>query len=99
MKAAYVRLVTELQGKGFNVAPDPSADVPSDKSAEAFLTDALSSAEVFVHLVGDSGGFAPEGLDNIVSAATGACPRQSRASGRSAWAEAQSSHCLGAKNS
>jgi hypothetical protein len=66
MKAAYVRLVTELQGKGFNVVPDPSGDMPSDKSAEPFLTDALSSAEVFVHLVGDSGGFAPEGLDSIV---------------------------------
>jgi hypothetical protein len=66
MKAAYVRLVTELQGKGFNVAPDPAADMPSDASAEAFLTDALSRAEVFVHLVGDSGGFAPEGLANIV---------------------------------
>jgi hypothetical protein len=65
MKAAYVRLVTELHGKGFNVAPDPSADMPSDKSAEAFLTDALSKAEVFVHLVGDSEGFAPEGLDKI----------------------------------
>ncbi len=66
MKAAYVRLVTELQGKGFTVAPDPSADMPSDNRAEAFVTDALTKAEVFVHLVGDSGGFAPEGLDNIV---------------------------------
>ena len=66
MKAAYVRLVTELQGKGFTVAPDPSADMPSDTSAEAFVTDALTKAEVFVHLVGDSSGFAPEGLDNIV---------------------------------
>ena len=59
MKASYVRLVTELQGRGFTVAPDPSADMPSDNAAEAFLTDALSKAEVFVHLVGDSGGFAP----------------------------------------
>jgi hypothetical protein len=67
MKAAYVRLVTELQGKGFTVAPDPSADMPSDRSAEPFLTDALSSAEVFVHLVGDNGGFAPEGLADIVT--------------------------------
>jgi hypothetical protein len=67
MRPAYVRLVTELQGKGFNVAPDPSADAPNDKSAESFLTDALSKAEVFVHLVGDSGGFAPEGLGNIVT--------------------------------
>jgi hypothetical protein len=66
MKAAYIRLVTELQGKGFNVAPDPSADMPSDARAEPFVTDALTKAEVFVHLVGDSVGFAPEGLDNIV---------------------------------
>jgi len=66
MKAAYVRLVTELQGKGFTVAPDPSADMPSDASAQSFATDALTKAEVFVHLVGDSGGFAPEGLDNLV---------------------------------
>jgi TIR domain len=66
MKAAYVRLVTELQGKGFTVAPDPSADMPSDASAEALLTNALSRSEVSVHLVGDSGGFAPEGLNNIV---------------------------------
>jgi TIR domain len=66
MKRAYVRLVTELQGKGFSVAPDPSADMPSDNSAEAFIIDALTKAEVFVHLIGDSGGFVPEGLDNIV---------------------------------
>ena len=66
MKASYVRLVTELQGRGFTVAPDPSADIPSDNAAEAFVTDALSKAEVFVHLVGDSSGFAPEGLENIV---------------------------------
>jgi hypothetical protein len=68
MKAAYVRLVTELQGKGFVVAPDPLVDMPSDNSAEAFVTDALTKAEAFVHLVGDSGGFAPEGFDNIVKA-------------------------------
>jgi TIR domain len=66
MKTAYLRLVTELQGKGFTVEPDPSADMPSDGAAGAFLADALMKAEVFVHLVGDSGGFAPEGLDNIV---------------------------------
>ena len=33
---------------------------------QAFLTDALTKAEVFVHLVGDREGFAPEGLDKIV---------------------------------
>jgi len=66
MKAAYIRVVTELQGKGFTVAPDPSADMPSDVSAQGFVTDAMTKAEVFVHLVGDSSGFAPEGLDNIL---------------------------------
>ena len=99
MKGPYVRLVTELQGKGFTVAPDPSADVPSDNSAEAFLNDALAKAEVFVHLVGDSGGFAPEGLDNVVKLQLGPRSRQGRPGRRSAGAEAHSPHGLGAKNS
>jgi hypothetical protein len=66
MRAAYSRLAFELQGKGFIVAPDPATEVPSDNSAKGFITDALTKSEVFVHLVGDRGGFAPEGLDNIV---------------------------------
>ena len=66
MKAAYARLVNELQGKGFTVAPDPNQDPPDDASAAAFLTAALDKSEAFVHLLGDKPGFAPEGLDPLV---------------------------------
>jgi hypothetical protein len=66
MKAAYVRLVNELQGKGFIVTPDPNQDPPDDAGARAFFADAIDKAEAFVHLVGDRPGFAPEGLDPIV---------------------------------
>ena len=37
MKAAYARLVNELQGKGFTVAPDPNQDPPDDASAARLL--------------------------------------------------------------
>ncbi len=66
MKAAYSRLALELQGKGFSVVPDVSADLPSDATAAASVKDALAKAEVAVHLVGKRPGFAPEGLDPIV---------------------------------
>ena len=69
MKAAYVQLVTELQGRaGLNVAPDPSADAPSDERRRT-LPDrcAIKGWGRFVHLVGDSGPTAPEGLGNIVT--------------------------------
>ena len=66
MKAAYGRLVNELRGKGFTVAPDPDADPPDDAGAAAFFGDALGKSEAFVHLVGDKPGFAPAGLDPLV---------------------------------
>ncbi len=66
MKAAYCRLVNELRGKGFTVAPDPDVDPPDDASAAAFIGNALAKAEAFVHLVGDKPGFAPAGLDPLV---------------------------------
>ncbi len=66
MKAAYGRLVNELRGKGFTIAPDPEADPPDDASAAAFFGDALGKAEAFIHLVGDKPGFAPAGLDPLV---------------------------------
>jgi hypothetical protein len=66
MKEAYARLAFELQGKGFSVAPDVTADLPSDAGALAIVKDALAKAEASVHLVGERPGFAPEGLDPIV---------------------------------
>jgi len=66
MKDGYEYLADELQGRGYNVVPDRTADLPSDTSALAKINEALSAAEVSVHLVGDNYGFAPEGLDPIV---------------------------------
>ena len=66
MKAAYARVATELQGKGFTVVPGAAADLPSDSSALTAVKDALAEAEVSVHIVGERPGFAPEGLDPIV---------------------------------
>jgi hypothetical protein len=66
MKAAYARLAIELQGKGFAVVPDVTADLPDDAGALSVVKDALAKAEASIHLVGDKPGFAPEGLDPIV---------------------------------
>jgi hypothetical protein len=66
MKAHYARLAFELQGKGFTVVPDVTPDLPSDGCALTAIKDALAKAEASIHLVGDSPGFAPEGLDPIV---------------------------------
>jgi len=66
MKMAYMRLVAELHGKGFNVVPDVLADIPSDLSASEVVRSALSGAEASIHLVGQKLGFMPEGLDPIV---------------------------------
>ena len=66
MKEAYARLAFELQGKGFTVVPDVTADLPNDASALAVVNEALAKAEASVHLVGEKPGFAPEGLDPIV---------------------------------
>ena len=41
MKAAYARVATELQGKGFTVVPGAAADLPSDSSALTAVKDAL----------------------------------------------------------
>ena len=66
MKAAYARLAFELQGKGFDVVPEVTADLPNDAGALAIVSEALAKAEASIHLVGDKPGFAPEGLDPIV---------------------------------
>jgi hypothetical protein len=66
MRAAYLRLVDELQGRGYAVAPEPSADIPSDASATAFVDAALAGSEASIHLLGEKGGYAPEDTAPIV---------------------------------
>jgi hypothetical protein len=66
MREAYSRLAFELQGKGFTVVPNVTADLPNDATALSIVNEALAQAEASVHLIGERPGFAPEGLDPIV---------------------------------
>lgn len=59
MRAGYDRIVSELVGKGHTVVPAPSDEIPLG-SAVAVIDDALSNAEISVHLLGEKAGEAPE---------------------------------------
>ena len=62
MEAAYNRLALELQGRGYNVVPDVSSNIPNTGARE-YIDDALKSAELSIHLVGEKPGFAPDDDD------------------------------------
>jgi hypothetical protein len=66
MSNAYDRLVRELLGRGYQVVPDVGAEIPHDSSATAFIDEALASASMSVHLLGERHGYAPENADPIV---------------------------------
>jgi hypothetical protein len=59
MRLGYDRIVSELTGKGHAVVPDPAADIPLDTAADV-IDEALSKAEIAVHLLGEKVGEAPE---------------------------------------
>ena len=62
MDQAYDTLVRELEGRGYDVVPDPATDLPMD-GAEAIrlIDEALAKAEISVHLLGKKAGFTPDG--------------------------------------
>jgi hypothetical protein len=66
MRAAYGRLVDELQGRGYAVVPSPTEEIPNDASATEFVDKALAAAELSVHLLGEKAGYAPEDAEPIV---------------------------------
>ncbi|HMD01944.1 MAG TPA: toll/interleukin-1 receptor domain-containing protein [Candidatus Baltobacteraceae bacterium] len=66
MRAAYLRLTDELQGRGYNVVPDRDVEIPYDGTAPDFIDSALAQAEVSIHLLGEKAGYAPEDSDPIV---------------------------------
>jgi len=66
MSEPYARLVEELQGRGYAVAPDPQEKIPSDATAVPFIDDALQNAEVSIHLIGEKVGPAPDEEDHIL---------------------------------
>jgi TIR domain len=66
MRGPYVRLVDELRQRGYIVAPKPDADIPADGSARDFIRDAVTGAELSVHLLGEKAGWAPEECEPVV---------------------------------
>jgi TIR domain len=65
MRGGYDRIVSELIGKGHAVVPSPTEEIALD-SAIAVIDEALSKAEISVHLLGEKAGDAPEDQPPIV---------------------------------
>jgi TIR domain-containing protein len=63
--APYERLVDELQRRGYRVVPDPREKLPEDESCVEVIDEALRSAELSIHLLGDSFGASPENCPPI----------------------------------
>jgi hypothetical protein len=62
----YIRVVAELTKNGYSVVPSRPVSIPIDGSAMSFIDAELAKAEASVHLLGESAGWKPEGLDEIV---------------------------------
>lgn len=62
----YIRVVAELTKNGYNVVPNRAVFLPVDASALSFIDGEIAKAEASVHLLGESAGWKPEGLDEIV---------------------------------
>jgi hypothetical protein len=66
MRPAYLRLVAELQQRGYHVVPERDVEIPSDDTAPTFVERALAGAEVSIHLLGEKSGYTPEDSEPIV---------------------------------
>jgi TIR domain len=65
----YRRVANELEREGYTVVPPVTENIPEDSATSAlqFIDDALSAAEVCIHLLGEKKGSKPdEELDYIV---------------------------------
>ena len=89
MRAAYLRLVDELQQRTYRVVPERDVEIPNDAAATEFVNAALAQAEVSLHLLGEKSGYAPEDAAPIVklqlaraAARVPATPADSEGSGR-----------------
>jgi hypothetical protein len=66
MREAYDRVVKELQGRDFAIAPDPGSEIPKDDTATEFVDAALARSEFSIHLLGEKLGYAPDGTEPIL---------------------------------
>jgi len=66
MRAAYLRLVDELEQRGYRVVPERDAEIPYDDGAANFVRSELAKAEASIHLLGEKSGYTPEDGEPIV---------------------------------
>jgi hypothetical protein len=67
-KEQYHRLVDDLQRRGYSVVPDPGKPLyeATGNETKATIVDGLAAAELSIHLLGESRGFRPDGLDEDI---------------------------------
>jgi hypothetical protein len=82
MRGAYDRLVVELTSSGYTVVPDPAKDIPVDATALNFIDDALSEADISIHLLGEKPGYAPDDADPITKLQLSRAARRSAGTAR-----------------
>src|ERR1700692_2246667 len=66
MRSAYLRLVDELEQRGYRVVPERGTEIPYDGSAPAFVRSELAKAEASIHVLGEKAGYTPEDSEPIV---------------------------------
>src|SRR6202049_913792 len=59
MRSAYLRLVDELEQRGYRVVPERGTEIPYDGSAPAFVRSELAKAEASIHVLGGRAGYKP----------------------------------------
>jgi hypothetical protein len=79
MRQPYQRVVEELGRRGFDVAPAPNEEIPSDDGAVEFVEAAMARAEAAVHLLGERLGYAPENAEPITKLQLAASARRAEA--------------------
>ena len=65
MRAAYTRIVEELEGRNFIVIPSAHEEIPYNSGAADMVDASLAKAELAVHLLGEKAGYAPEDEEPI----------------------------------
>ena len=78
----YIGVVKELTDHGYNVVPKRAEEMPRDRSALGFVDEALATADVSIHLIGESAGWEPEDLDKIVTLQLGRAAAKVEANGK-----------------
>ena len=60
MEIAYLRIANDLMAQGHKVVPSPNEDLPDATCATALIEEAMTTADVSIHLLGEEAASSPE---------------------------------------